>query len=85
MGQASESRITELVEAIRCYLSQHADAADDEHGIAAWWLRSMGMQAARDEVEEALDRLHAMGIIARRRLPDGRTIYHACCDGERRC
>ena len=77
MSQASESHITQLVEAIRCYLSRHAGAADDEHGIAAWWLPSMGMQAARDELGEALDRLHGMGVIARCRLPGGRVIYRA--------
>jgi len=80
MSQASESRITQLVGAIRLYLSQHADAADDEHGIAAWWLPSMGLQASRDEVVQALERLHGIGIVARCRLPDGRMIYRARLD-----
>ena len=66
MSQASASRITQLVGAIRIYLSQHADAADDEYGIATWWLPSMGLQADRDEVAKALGRMRYFVLFDKR-------------------
>lgn len=86
LSQAADAGITRVVEAIRNYLSRHAEAADSEGGIAAWWMPAMGVQTSAAEVAIALERLLRMGLVERQRLPDGQTIYRArstvrrCCE-----
>jgi hypothetical protein len=77
LSQAADAGVTRVVEAIRNYLSRHADAADSEGGIAAWWMPAMGVQASPSEVAIALERLLHMGLVECQKLPDGRTIYRA--------
>ena len=59
------------------YISRHPGAADTTEGIERWWLPD-GIAAHRAaELEAALERLVRDGVLARRRLPDGRVLYAA--------
>ena len=59
------------------YISRHPGAADTAEGIERWWLPD-GIAAHRAaELEAALERLVRDGVLARRRLPDGRVLYAA--------
>jgi hypothetical protein len=66
-----------IADAIRSYLSRHPDAADNEHGIAKWWLPGLGVDATVEEVAQALEYLHGLGLIDKQVMPDGRASYRA--------
>lgn len=64
-----------LAAVITRYFARHPAAADDEKGIAEWWLPEFGCVATTAQVRQALALLQARGTVARRRLPGGAAIY----------
>jgi hypothetical protein len=70
-----DSAIRRLAREIAFYLEEHPDAVDTADGILRWWLSRRRIDATAEHVERALDLLIADGIVERRRLPDGRSVY----------
>jgi len=65
------------------YVARHPEAADSIEGIRRWWLPPSVVASAAD-VQAALDRLVAAGVLSRRPLPDRSTLYTRCrSDGGR--
>jgi len=67
----------QLADAISRYLAEHPEAADIEQGIADWWLPASVTPASVAEVHEALELLVEEGVVEKRLLTGGRTIYRA--------
>ena len=59
---------------ILAYLRAHPQASDSLEGIVSWWLPAR-FAAARDVVQDSLDRLVAQGLVERTRLADGTLVY----------
>lgn len=76
MEQVSDRDVDAVAQAIEAYLIGHPGAADNEHGIAAWWLPSLGVDASVERVLEALQALLARGVVVAVALPGG-AIYRA--------
>ena len=64
-------------EAIVAYLARHPSAADNEHGIAQWWLPDMGVDVPLMVVRQALQALLQRQVVASTCLPDGSVIFRA--------
>jgi hypothetical protein len=62
------------------YLRAHPQASDSLEGIVSWWLPAR-FSAARDLVQESLDRLVARELVERTRLADGTIVYRRPEDG----
>lgn len=72
--QPQDEHLTEVVEAILRYLNNHPDAADTVEGIAKWWLPATWCIDPHT-VAAALARLHAQGLVRRRRNADRHELY----------
>ena len=59
------------------YVGQHPRAADTFEGIARWWLDDRWADVPADALRDALHHLVAEGVLRRRRLPSGRTLWYA--------
>lgn len=59
------------------YLERHPLAADNERGIAEFWLPELGLQLPSGLVGRALARLVARRVVAEVTMPDGSVIYRA--------
>ena len=70
-----DSAIRRLAQEISSYLDEHPDAVDSADGILRWWLPRRRIDATAEHVERALELLIADGIVERRRLPDGRSVF----------
>lgn len=64
-------------DAIVAYLGQHPSAADNENGIAQWWLPDMGVDVPLTVVRQALQWLLQRQVVASTTLPDGGVIFRA--------
>jgi hypothetical protein len=64
-----------LAAVIAKHFARYPAAADDEKGIAEWWLPEFGLVATTAQVRKALALLHDRGVVVRRRLPGGTAIY----------
>ena len=60
---------------ILAYLVKHPEAQDTLEGITEWWLLEQQIQYAVAEVDGALNKLVAGGLLVTRRCADGRTYY----------
>lgn len=69
--------VERVAQAIAAHLERHPMAADNEHGIAHWWLPALGVDMPLTKVVRALERLERSGRVTRSVLPDGRAIYRA--------
>jgi len=76
LRNVSKGGVDEVARAIEAYLAGHPDAADNEHGIAAWWLPGMGLDVPVVQVRQALDALLQRGVVMVVALPGG-AIYRA--------
>lgn len=72
----SRRHVDAVAQAIEAYLAGHPGAADNEHGIATWWLPGMGVVASVAEVLDALDALLQRGVVTMVALPGG-SLYRA--------
>jgi len=66
--------VEEIARELERYVDRHPAAADTIDGIARWWLASSVQPPPRD-VEAALDLLVRRGVLSRRPLPDGNTVF----------
>lgn len=76
LRHVSNPAVSDVARAIEAYLAGHPGAADNEDGIATWWLPSMGIDVPVARVRQALDGLTERGVVAVVALPGG-TIYRA--------
>ncbi len=72
----------EIQREILAHFAAHPDSEDTLEGIAEWWLLERTIERRLREVEGALDRLVAEGLIERRAGPGVRPRYRL--RGERR-
>lgn len=80
MSDPAETRLQTLqaaCNAIVAYLVQHPCAADNEHGIAQWWLPDMGVDVPLTVVRQALQGLLQRQVVISTILPDGSEIFRA--------
>lgn len=77
MSDPAETRMQRACEAILAYLARHPAAADNEQGIAQWWLPDMGVDLPLPVVRQALGQLLAQRVVDCAPLPDGSVIYRA--------
>jgi hypothetical protein len=61
---------------VQDYLSRHPYAADTPAGITAWWIPG-GVRMRPQAIQQALEHLVATGLLGKRRLPSGETLYFA--------
>jgi hypothetical protein len=66
--------VAEIARELERYVHAHPAAADTVGGIARWWLAGP-MQPPLQQVETALDELLRRGVLVRRLLPDGNSVY----------
>lgn len=62
--------------AVLAYLQRHRHAADSVDGVARWWMGDDG-RFTPAQVQQALDRLVAVGRLRRESLADGSWLYAA--------
>ncbi len=60
---------------ILAYLRAHPRARDTAQGIVQWWLPPSPVALRLSEVQKALDRLAAAGLIRAEPLPGGAVVY----------
>jgi hypothetical protein len=60
---------------ILAYLVKHPEAQDTLEGITEWWLLEQRIRYAVAEVDGALNKLVADGLLVIRQCADGRTYY----------
>ena len=80
MSDPAETRLQTLeaaCDAIVVYLAHHPCAADNEDGIAQWWLPDMGVDVPLTVVRQALQRLLQRQVVTSTTLPDGSVISRA--------
>jgi hypothetical protein len=65
--------VEDIARELESYVERHPAAADTVAGIARWWLPPV--QPPLADVEAALDLLIHRGVLSRRALPDGHTLY----------
>jgi Fe2+ or Zn2+ uptake regulation protein len=70
-----EDSIHLLAQEISRYLAERPDAVDTAEGILRWWLSPRGVETTPQTLGRALDALVDAGVIERRELPDGRSVY----------
>jgi hypothetical protein len=64
-----------LEDAINRYLTRNPLAADTVEGICNWWLAECGINATRERVILALEKMVRSGLIEKSDMHDGREIY----------
>ena len=75
MSSSTHGRdIEDIARELERYVDRHPGAADTVDGIARWWLAGPVQPPPRD-VEAALDLLVRRGVLTRRLLPDGTTVF----------
>jgi hypothetical protein len=72
--RAGNDVVSTVAASLHDYVTRHPDAADSIEGIRRWWLPP-GLVASTAEVQAALDRLVAAGVLSERPLPDRGTLY----------
>jgi hypothetical protein len=75
MGSADEELVAMAMHAIVGYLRAHPHARDTAAGIHQWWLPELRAAAQLEDVEEALERLVATGVVRAQTLPGGAVVY----------
>jgi hypothetical protein len=69
-----DPEVDDIARELERYLSMHPTAADTSAGITRWWL-AHSAQPALNRVEAALDLLVQRGLLQRKELPDGNSLY----------
>ncbi len=70
-------QVVGVCDAILRYLAMHPDAADSAIGIRQWWLQDQDVNPTPGELQDALNRLVADGLIRRDERIGGVDIYSA--------
>jgi hypothetical protein len=77
LSEPAESRLQAACVAIVDYIARHPCAADNEEGIAQWWLPDMGVDVPMTVVHRALQCLLKQQRLVATTLPDGSVIFRA--------
>lgn len=67
----------ELAGHIAAYLEHHPQAADTVDGIAHWWVQRQRYRTAVAQIQQALDRLQAQGVVSTTTSATGRLVYRS--------
>lgn len=67
----------ELAGHIAAYLEHHPQAADTVDGIAHWWVQRQRYRTAATQIQQALDRLQAQGVVSTTTSATGRLVYRS--------
>jgi hypothetical protein len=67
----------EVADLVSRYLLAHPNASDTLDGIARWWLSRQRQDDAKEIVQEALDLLVERGVVERRSMIDGVTLFRS--------
>ena len=70
-----EREVEVIARQIIKHLKDHPRAADSAPGIARWWLAPPHDRAPMEQVEDALERLVARGVLRRLILANGGVLY----------
>ena len=62
------------------YLAENPAARDTARGIIEWWLLKRNIAQTMSDVERALARLVAEGMVSARAGPDGQVYYGAATE-----
>lgn len=73
--------VSEIAERIERYLTLRPEAADTIEGIGTWWLSSPLGTGALSSVLAALVQLEARGVVVRKELEGGATIFSSALRG----
>ena len=73
--------VLEIAGAIERYLQLRPEAADTAEGITAWWLSYPIGKDTSSAVNSALDLLESRGVVIRKQLEGGATIYSSALRG----
>jgi hypothetical protein len=69
-------RQTEVIaQQVARYLHAHPDASDTVEGIAKWWLSRQRFDDASELVRHALEMLIADGVVEKRTMANGVTLF----------
>lgn len=79
---STDTRVAQIAAAIERYLTNNPSAADSVTGIAQWWLPSVGMEGAPEEVEQALLLLQARRIMEGVQVGDRQRFWRAASPGK---
>ena len=60
---------------ILSYLAEHQDARDTVEGIVEWWLLEQEIKRRTTQVQEALAKLVARGLVLEQKGKDTRVLY----------
>jgi hypothetical protein len=74
VSQSHDRDVEDIARELERYVDVNPAAADTVDGIARWWLARPVQPPLRD-VEAALDALIRRGVLTRRSLPDGNSVY----------
>lgn len=66
-----------IVEILRRYLRTHPNAFDSARGIAEWWLADLPGRHDPCDVEHAIERLAAEGLLKPVSIPAGGVMWRA--------
>lgn len=77
MTMSNDMRVEQIAAAIEHYLRHNPSAADSVTGIAQWWLPSVGMEGAPEEVERALLLLQARSVMEGVQVGDRQRFWRA--------
>jgi hypothetical protein len=83
-GSSNEDEVELVAAEIARYLTRQPQAADSAEGIRRWWLAPRIGERQPVLVRAALARLEARGIVERRPLSDGTTLWGAVPPGAAR-
>ena len=72
-----DQRAEEIAQLVSRYLDEHPNASDTIDGIARWWLDRQRFDDARELVSRALELLEQRGVVKRRTLANGVTLFHS--------
>lgn len=73
--------VSEIADKIEQYLTQRPEAADTAEGISAWWLCSPSGTDSLPAVLAALLQLEARGVVVRKKLEGGATVFSSALRG----
>jgi hypothetical protein len=77
LSEPAEPWVQAARDAIVDYIARHPCAADNEEGIAQWWLPDMGVDVPLTVVRQALQGLLLRRLLTCTQLPDGSVIFRA--------
>lgn len=72
-----------LAREILSYLREQPHSGDSVEGISRWWVMRQRISDSIHTVRQVLEHLQRVGLIAERRMADGRSVYFASTNPNR--